>query len=313
MGKGSGFGKVILFNEHFVVHGIPSIASAVDSTTDAEVRASDGEGFDIIDNRKGSAGYSQAKMEHQKEAIRRMADAMSVDLAKKHLHITIGGALPTFSGIGASAANCVSITRAVSEELGLGLSDERVNDVAYEGEKAYAGNPSGVDNTAATFGGLLWFMRGAEGNEIKRIEVEKPVEIVMGNTGVVANTKEVVAGVAKRKEKNPDEYDKIFADAGELVKQGREALKKMDLKSVGSLMDLNHKLLQAIEVSGPELDFMVKLARDSGALGAKLTGGGVGGCMVALTPGVDLQEAVAHAMENEGFQVLQTKIGVMKV
>jgi len=312
MGQGSGFGKVILFNEHFVVHGVPSIASAIDSTTDSVVRASRGKGFEIIDNRKGSAGYSQAKLEHQKEAIRRMADAMLVDLEQNRLEITIGGDLPTFSGIGASAANCVSIIRAVSEELGLDLSDERVNEVAYEGEKAYAGNPSGIDNTAATFGGLIWFKRGDGGNVIERINMKKPVEIVMGNTGVVANTKEVVAGVAERRVKYPKKYDGIFSDAGELVVQGRDALKIMDLKRVGDLMDRNHELLQGIEVSGPELDFMVKLARDAGALGAKLTGGGVGGCMVALTPGRDLQEAVAVAMEKGGFQALRTKIGVMK-
>ncbi len=312
MGKGSGYGKVILFNEHFVVHGVPSIASAVDSTTDAIVRVSGGEGFDIIDNREGSAGYSQAKLEHQKEAIRRMSEAIPVDLEENHLEITIGGKLPTFSGIGASAANCVSITRAISDELGLGLSDERVNEIAYEGEKAYAGNPSGVDNTAATFGGLIWFKRGADGNVIERIEIERPVEIVMGNTGVVANTKEVVAGVAERKQENPEKYDKVFAEAGELVKRGRDALKEMNLKRVGSLMDENHELLQSIEMSGQELDFMVNLARDSGALGAKLTGGGVGGCMVALTPGRDLQDAVAQAMEKEGFQVLRMKIGITK-
>jgi mevalonate kinase len=187
-----------------------------------------------------------------------------------------------------------------------------VNDIAYEGEKAYAGNPSGVDNAAATFGGLIWFQRRADGNIIEHIEIEKPVEIVMGNTGVVANTKEVVAGVAERKKAEPEKYDKIFAEAGELVIRGRDALKSMDLEKVGSLMDENHEMLQSIEISGPELDFLVNLARDAGAIGAKLTGGGVGGCMVALTPGRDLQEDVAQAMEKEGFQVLRTKIGITK-
>jgi len=311
MGKGSGFGKVILFNEHFVVHGIPSIASAIDLATDAVVRPWRGEGFTVIDQRAGTAGYSQAKREHQMDAIRRMMNAMGVDTMRHPLEITVGGNLPTFSGIGASAANCVAITRATSEELKLGLSDERVNEVAYEGEKAYAGNPSGIDNTAATFGGLIWFVRRPSGNVIERLGIGEPVEIVMGNTGVVANTKAVVEGVAQRKQKTPEKYAKLFEQAAELTGRGREALAARDWKRVGALMDRNHELLQAIEVSGPELDFLVKLSREQGALGAKLTGGGVGGCMVALTPGSDLQERVASAMEKEGYQVLRTKIGVL--
>ncbi|MCK4248011.1 MAG: hydroxymethylglutaryl-CoA reductase, partial [Methanomicrobia archaeon] len=165
-----------------------------------------------------------------------------------------------------------------------------------------------IDNTAATFGGLLWFKRG-EKNAIERLAIKKPVEIVMGNTGVVANTKEVVAGVRERKEKYPERYNKIFEEAEELVYKAREALLNYDLKRVGKLMNENHRQLQGIEVDGKELNFLVDLARDKGAFGAKLTGGGVGGCMVALTPGKELQETVASAMEKEGFQVLRTKIG----
>ncbi|HDM23288.1 MAG TPA: hydroxymethylglutaryl-CoA reductase, partial [Methanomicrobia archaeon] len=126
---------------------------------------------------------------------------------------------------------------------------------------------------------------------------------------VVANTKEVVAGVRERKEKYPEKYNKIFKEAEELVYEAREALLKYDLKRVGELMNENHKQLQAIEVDGKELNFLVELARDNGALGAKLTGGGVGGCMVALTPGKELQEKVASAMEKEGFQALRTVVG----
>jgi len=308
MGFGKGYGKVILFNEHFVVHGVPAIASAIGLTTDAEVVRHSGKGIELIDNRKGTKGYSKEKMEHQKEALRRVMDYLGFDVEKNPIRITLGGNLPTFSGIGASAANLVAIVRALNDEFKLGLSDEEVNNAAYEGEKAFAGTPSGIDNTAATFGGLIWFKRG-EKNIIERLQIKKPVEIVMGNTGVVANTKEVVAGVRERKEKYPEKYNKIFKEAEELVYEAREALLKYDLKRVGELMNENHKQLQAIEVDGKELNFLVELARDNGALGAKLTGGGVGGCMVALTPGKELQEKVASAMEKEGFQALKTVVG----
>ncbi|MEA1993005.1 MAG: mevalonate kinase [Euryarchaeota archaeon] len=307
MGFGKGYGKVILFNEHFVVHSVPAIASAIGLTTDTEVIKHDKKGINLIDNRKGTKGYSEEKQEHQMEALKRVTEYMGFDVEKNPIQITLGGNLPTFSGIGASAANLVSIVRGVNDEFSLGFSDEEVNNAAYEGERAFAGTPSGIDNTAATFGGLIWFKKGEE-NVIERLSIKKPVEIVMGNTGVVANTKEVVAGVRKRKEKYPEKYDKVFKDAEKLVYKAREALMKYDLERVGKLMNENHRQLQAIEVDGKELNFLVDLARDNGALGAKLTGGGVGGCMVALTPGKELQENVASAMEKKGFQVLRTKI-----
>ena len=195
------------------------------------------------------------------------------------------------------------------------MSDQKINDVAYEAEKAYAGNPSGIDNTAATFGGLIWFKKnlGSGSNTIEQLSIREPVEIVIGNTGIVANTKAMIAGVGERKEQNPEEYGAIFRQAEELANKGREELEKFDLKQVGELMNENHRLLQEIEVSCKELDYLVDLARKQGAFGAKMTGGGGGGCMLALTPGKDLQEKVASAIENEGFEVLRTKIGVRKV
>jgi mevalonate kinase len=308
MGKGSGNGKVILFNEHFVVHGIPAIAAGIGLTTDASVIPWNGKGIRIIDQRKGTKGYSEAKQEQQKDAIERILKELGIDSKKNPLEIKLGGTLPTFSGIGASAANCVAIARAISDQFNLRYSDERINEVAYEAEKAYAGTPSGIDNTAATYGGLLWFKKG-EQPTIEKLKVKQPIEIVMGNTGIVANTKAVVAGVKERKERYPKKYESIFKASEELVWKARKALETYDLSAVGKLMNKNHELLQAIEVSSKELDYLVNLARENGALGAKLTGGGVGGCMVALTLGKDLQEKVAKAIEQDGFEVLRTRIG----
>ena len=312
MGRGSGFGKVILFGEHFVVHGVPGIVSATDSTVDAEVKRIR-EGITIKDERKGAKGYTEKKRTQQRESIERMLKTMGIDLA--FLEIRLRGDLPSFSGIGASAASSVAIARAIAEELEMDLSDERINEVAYEAEKAYAGTPSGIDNTAATYGGLIWFRRNLSGgpNTIERLSIREPVEIVIGNTGVVADTKEMVAGVVERKKENPEKYDPLFNQAESLAFEARKALEDFDLRKVGRLMNENHGLLQEIEVSCKELDYLINLAREQGAFGAKLTGGGGGGCMVALTPGKELQEAVATAMEKEGFKVLKTKIGILKI
>ena len=313
MGKGSGFGKVILFGEHFVVHGVPGIVSAIDSATDAEVTKT-GKELVVRDERKAAKGYAEEKRLQQIESIQRMLKKMGLD-PKLPLNIWIGGTLPGFSGLGASAASSVAIARAIAEELSLKLTNEQVNQIAYEAEKAYAGNPSGIDNTAATYGGLMWFKKNTAGgpDNVERLSIRMPVEIVIGSTGKVANTKAMVAGVAERKQKNPERYDHVFKQAENLAYAGRTALKIYDLKEVGELMNENHRLLQEIEVSSKELDLLVGIARENGAFGAKLTGGGGGGCMVALTPGKELQEKVASAIEKEGFEVLRTKIGVEKL
>jgi len=311
MGKGSGYGKVIVFNEHFVVHGVPGIVSAIDSSTDADVKKAQ-KGLNIKDERKTAKGYGEEKRLQQIESIERMLRAMDLD-PKMPLDIWIGGTLPGFSGLGASAASSVAIARAISQELNLNLSNEKINSVAYEGEKAYAGNPSGIDNTAATYGGLMWFKKNPQGGQdlVERLHIKKHVEIVIGSTGKVANTKAMVEGVAERKKKDPEKYDPLFKQAESLAIAGRKALEAGDLKKVGDLMNANHRILQEIGVSSKELDLLVDMARKQGAFGAKLTGGGGGGCMVALTPGKELQDKVVSAFKTAGYEFLATKIGVV--
>jgi mevalonate kinase len=145
---------------------------------------------------------------------------------------------------------------------------------------------------------------------MERIKLKKPIEIVMGNTGLTANTKAAVAGVKERKDQNPEKYNKIFDESMNLVNEARVKLDELNLESVGMLMNENHKLLQEIEVSHEKLDMLVEIALTNGAIGAKMTGGGLGGYMVALTPGEDIQNRVAKAMEEEGFEALKSRIGV---
>jgi mevalonate kinase len=310
-GEGIGFGKAILFNEHFVVYGTPAIVSAIGKYTIARVEPINQSGWKIIDNRKATPGYKEDKVEQQKDSINRIVKKMNLNLLKKGVEINLEGNLYCASGIGASAASCVSIARAFSDHFELDLSDEEINEIAFEGEKGYHGTPSGIDNTASTFGGLIWFEKG-ENNVMDKIVLQNPVEIVIGNTGKVANTTVAVEGVKERKEKNSEKYAEIFDRAENIAYLARDALQDEDYRELGKLMNENHKLLQQIEVSSRELDFLVKLARDHGALGAKLTGGGLGGNMIALTPGKDIQDNVANAFEKEGFQALKTSIGVSR-
>ena len=191
------------------------------------------------------------------------------------------------------------------------MVDEDINKIAYEGEKSYHGTPSGIDNTASTYGGLIWFQK-EQPVIMDRLELSNPIRIVMGNTGKVANTTAAVAGVGERREKNPEKYKVIFNRAENIAYLAKRALEEENYEEVGKLMNENHKLLQQIEVSSRELDYLVRISREAGALGAKLTGGGLGGNMMALTPNKDLQEKVANAIEKEGFQTVKTQIGVKR-
>lgn len=310
-GHGIGFGKAILFNEHFVVYGIPSIVSAIGNYTVAKIEPSNQAGFLLADKRPATPKYKEDKLAQQKESFERMFNKMGLDLSKNGVTITLEGNLYAASGIGASAASCVAVARALAEYFEMNLSDDEINEIAYEGEKGYHGTPSGVDNTASTYGGLIWFQKG-EKNVIDRIALSNPVEIVIGNTGKVTDTKVAVEGVRQRKENNPKKYGEVFDRAENIAYLAKRAIHDGSLQGVGKLMNENHKLLQQIEVSSRELDFLVSVAREAGAFGAKLTGGGLGGNMIALTPGKELQNKVATAIEKEGFQTVKTVIGASR-
>ncbi len=308
MGSGHGYGKVILFGEHFVVYeGTPSIVSSVDKTTTAAVERTNESGFSIEDNRAASPGYKENYVSQQRESVERMAAEMGLDFSKEGVTFTLAGDLFAAGGIGASAASCAAMARALSDEYNLNLSDDRINELALEGDRAYAGNPSGVDNTAAVYGGLIWFQKKPPAMEL--MKTPEPVRIVMGNTGKIANTKVAVAGVRERKEQNPEKYDVIFQEARDLVHGARDALLAGDLEATAKLVARNHELLQDIEVSSPELDTLCEIAVDAGALAAKMTGGGMGGYMYALTPAEDIQVAVEAALREEGFHAFATTVG----
>jgi mevalonate kinase len=313
LGTGSGFGKVILFGEHFVVYGIPSIVSAISDFTIAEVKPDtriDDRDFFITDKRPETPGYKKKKQEQQEASIKLMLETLPLELEEKTLFIEFGGPLLAASGVGASAASCVAFARALNDEYKLRMTDDEINKMAYEGEKGYHGqSPSGVDNTAATFGGLIQFKKGKT-PKFEHIKSPEKVEIVMGNTGLTADTTEVVGGVRLRKERDPEKYNTIFQSVADLIPKARAALENGDYSSIGKIMQENHGLLQEIEVSCEELDLLVEVSIKNGALGAKLTGTGRGGYMIALTPGQKLQEKVASAIKDLGFSVLKTSIGV---
>lgn len=312
MAKGAGYGKTILFGEHFVVYGLPAIAAAIGSTTTAIIRRTQPPGWTLTDNRPAVPGYKKKKLDEQTASINNILRFADIDLSETGIHITLGGKLVCASGIGASAASCTAIARALNEEFRLGWDDNKVNACAYEGEKGYHGTPSGIDNTAATFGGIVWFKRNLEGGEptIETIKMKEPTEIVIASTGITASTKEVVDDVRRMKEEKGTWFDQIIEDYLDIVNTARQGFEDHDLQLIGLLMNQNHNLLIEIGVSCVELEELVGVSRQAGAWGAKLTGTGRGGNMVALTPGRELQNNIFGAVKQRGFSAWRYTIGI---
>jgi len=309
VGTGKGYGKTILFGEHFVVYGLEGIPCALRQVTTARVKKISGEkGYELVDNRLATPSYKEEKKGEYSSLISRILEYMQV---KNRVQITLGGDLYAASGMGASASCAVAIARAINEEYKLSWNNEQINKAAFEGETAGSGTPSGIDNTVATYGGFLLFKKNLTGgeNKIEVVTIKQPVEIVLGNSGKTALTKEVVGDVKKIKEANPEKMAKIFAEYEKIEQEAVKALKNYDLKKLGKLMDKNHKLLKEITVSCKELDELVETAKKAGAFGAKLTGTGRGGMMIALTSGKELQEKVAKAITVKGYAATKTQIG----
>ncbi len=309
MGNGKGFGKTILFGEHFVVYGLEGIPCALGQATTAKVKKIEGKrGYELIDNRQATPGYKEEKKGEYATLVDRVLEYLKVT---DRVRITLGGDLVPASGIGASAACAVAIARAINEEYKLGLNDVEINKAAYEGETAGSGTPSGIDNTAATFGGFLLFKKNLTGgeNKIEVLKVKEPVEIVLGNSGKTALTKAVVEDVKKLKETNPSRINPIFDAYEALEKDAVAAIKKENWKKVGVLMNKNQELLENLTVSGKEVEEIIAAARAAGAYGAKLTGTGRGGLVICLSPGKELQDKVSKAIEREGYKTIKTVVG----
>jgi mevalonate kinase len=309
MAKGTGFGKTILIGDQFVLEEVPAIVSAISFETVTTVERIDGDGWILEDNRIEVPGYKEKKKEQQVGSINRILEVMNIDVKQNPIKISVGGTLLAGSGVGASAASCVSLARALNAEFNLGYSIEEINRVAWQGEFPYHGVASGVDNTASTYGGLLHFYLKNKQQHFEKIKTPQPFEIVLANSGITANTAALDEFTERQKKDNPELFATRLKTITSQGKDMKKALEAGDLENVGKIMSTNHKLLIDMEMSHEILDYLCKSALEKGALGAKVTGGGRGGYMVALTPGKKLQDTVASAFDKEGYKVIRATIG----
>ena len=297
------FGKLIFFGEHFVVYKVPAIVGAVAAYTDCDVELTAAPGLTVVDERPAVPGYKAEKAAEAEAAVGIVLKHLGVDPAKEGLRVCFGGTLTAVSGIGASAAQVVSLARALNLAKQMRLSDDEINVAGYEGEKGYHGTPSGIDNTAATYGGLLRFQRTDGAPIMVRKALRAPLRIVFASTGITASTTAVVGDVKRKKEADPAWFDALLAAYVALAARGEAAIDAGDMAALGAALNENHALCQELTVSCPELDALVLAARAAGALGAKMSGTGRGGLMLALTPTPDIQAAVADALRKIAPQV----------
>jgi mevalonate kinase len=301
-------GKIILFGEHAVVYGRPALAVPVTQVQATATVSENSRGGITIEapNINLTADLSDLAADHPLGAV--ITNVFSKLNIKNPPACTVylQSTIPVASGLGSGAAVSVAIIRALSAFLGQPLPDETVNSMAFDIEKLYHGTPSGIDNTVVTYAKPVYFIQR---KPIKTFHVGAPFTIMIGGTGISAPTKESVGSVRKLWQKNKPRYEKIFSKVGEIVWNARQAIERGDITELGKLMDANHALLQEMTVSCEELDNLVEAARKSGALGAKLSGGGRGGNMIALVE-KDSAPAVARALSSAGAKrTILTQVG----
>jgi len=311
MGTGKGYGKTILFGEHFVVYGLPAIASALGTYTTANVKVIESNGWVVDDQRPATPGYKKKKNDEAMHSIKNVIEHLNIDTTNQKLEITFKGNLIATSGVGASAAQCTSLARAFNDTFNLELDDEKINEAAYEGEKAYHGTPSGIDNTASTYGGLIWFIKNLSGskNTMDLMKASKKMHLVIANSGITASTTEVVADVRRLKEENQEKFEKIFKKYKIIAEEAKDALINGDINKTGTLMNKNHNLLREITVSGEVNEKLVDIALQAGALGAKMTGTGRGGLVIAVAENEESQLRISKAIKTKGYDAWKTMIG----
>jgi mevalonate kinase len=301
-------GKIILFGEHAVVYGYPAIAIPVNKVkATAVIQAKPGQtGIQIIaPDISLNEAIKNLPLNHAiSKAIHLTLETLGLE-DPPAFAIKISSTIPLASGMGSGAAVSVVVIRAVSEFIGRKLPDDTVNQLAFEIEKIHHGTPSGIDNTVITYNQPVYFIKD---QPIKTFKLKSPITIVVGDSGNPSSTAVAVENVRKGFEEDPEKFQALFNACGQIVKGAMFAIDDYRTQVLGPLMNDNHKLLVEMGVSSPKLDELVFAAREAGALGAKMSGGGRGGNMIALVAPERAYKIAAALLEAGASDTIITEV-----
>jgi mevalonate kinase len=286
-------GKVILLGEHVVVYGRPALATGLPLAVDATVDL--GAGPRLISEAGGDPRTTRLVAE--------AARAFGLDPSKVVVHVRSD--VPLGRGLGSSAALSVAVLRAMAGAAGRMLDVPATLRLGRELEGVFHGTPSGVDPAAAALGTCFRFVRG-EPPTVTPIALGRPLRLVIAYGERARSTGSAVGALRERWERDRDRYDALFDEATTVVEQGIAAAERGDLRALGAAFDRNQAVLEALGVSHDDVERLVTAARAAGALGAKLTGGGAGGAIVALADDV---EPVTRALGACGATTMVVDVG----
>jgi len=299
--------KIILFGEHAVVYGEPAIAVPVSSVRATATFTPGGSGFYIEAPNLTKRLPVSIDTETVEDAL-----SLTVKLVLDHLNtplpdvtITLNSNIPMAAGLGSGAAVSTALARSVVAGIDGTISNQALNDIIYQVEKLHHGTPSGIDNTVIVYEEPVYFVKGAP---IETVRVAKPFTLIIADTGQPAPTHLSVGDVRKLYETEIDRIRPIIQAIGHLVQQARKMIESGNVEQLGALMTQNHKLLQQLTVSSPELDTLVDAALVAGAAGAKLSGGGRGGNMIALVTPDCTENVKKSLLDANATRVITTEV-----
>lgn len=312
MTSASAPGKIILFGEHAVVYGRPAIAVPL-SQLRATARVEDGDQLRLrLPDLLQTFEVSPTPEPNDRRrplifALRQVQQLLQIDVLPP-LEIEVRSDVPIASGLGSGAATTAATIRALLLHLGAQADDETVSRLTFNVEKLYHGTPSGIDNTVVSYESPVYFQRLPDGNRIEPFKVGRRLQLLVADTGIHSSTKAVVSDVRRQWRKQQQHFEQLFDRCGTLARSARAAIEAGDLEQIGRLMRANHETLQQMSVSSTELDNLVNAADRAGALGAKLSGAGRGGNMIALVDDASCNTVAAALTAAGAVRVLNTQL-----
>lgn len=296
-GIGNSHAKIILLGDHSVVYGQPAIClplKAVPCRITVTAQHPDDPDWLTTSFFTGPTATAPASLRGPLTLWQALVDHFKIAVP---LRVTVDSQVPTARGMGSSAATAIALTRAFYHYAHAPLTAATLQTWAGVSEDIIHGTPSGIDAATAASPVPLWFVKGAP-----LVRLREPLRgvLVIADSGKQGETGPAVAAVRKLRAEQPAKINGALSTLGQIAEQARTAIKDNDLPALGRLLDQDQAILQALTVSDPLLDRLIAVARQAGALGAKLTGGGRGGCLIALCPDLPAAQHVALALQAAG-------------